>query len=126
MSYSTSLLPIVFLMGSSITVAQEVMDDGAIVSKAVAQQAVAQGEIIIPIGQQKAAANDLPRQGMRQQLVLERFGEPLKKTTATGNPPITRWYYEAFSVYFEAGYVLHSVSNFKRSDAMPTVIVEDN
>lgn len=85
----------------------------------------AQQEIIIPIGQQQTAVTDLPTQGTTAETVLEQFGEPIRVEGPNGKPPITRWYFDSFSVYFESGFVLHSVSHFVRGSTAPTVIVED-
>jgi hypothetical protein len=41
--------------------------------------------------------------------VTQRFGEPSKRHTAVGQPPITRWDYPGFSVYFEYDRVIDSV-----------------
>jgi hypothetical protein len=41
--------------------------------------------------------------------VQGRFGEPTERHATVGNPPITRWDYPQFSVYFEHDRVLHSV-----------------
>ena len=41
--------------------------------------------------------------------VLERFGEPLQRLAPVGDPPITRWVYERFIVYFEHDITLHAV-----------------
>jgi hypothetical protein len=41
--------------------------------------------------------------------VEARFGAPATKHAAVGDPPITRWDYSGFSVFFEHNLVLHSV-----------------
>jgi hypothetical protein len=41
--------------------------------------------------------------------VESRYGAPTNRHAAVGNPPITRWDYPQFSVYFENDRVLHSV-----------------
>jgi hypothetical protein len=41
--------------------------------------------------------------------VQGRFGEPSNRHATVGNPPITRWDYPQFSVYFEHDRVLHTV-----------------
>jgi hypothetical protein len=41
--------------------------------------------------------------------VESRFGPPSNRHAAVGNPPITRWDYPQFSVYFENDRVLHTV-----------------
>lgn len=50
-----------------------------------------------------------PTQGMSMEAVKAHYGEPASKTAAVGEPPITRWNYAKFSVYFEHNTVLHSV-----------------
>lgn len=50
-----------------------------------------------------------PTTGMSMEKVLLQFGEPQQKHDAVGNPPITRWTYANFIVYFEHQYVIHSV-----------------
>ena len=41
--------------------------------------------------------------------VQGRFGEPTNRHATVGEPPITRWDYPQFSVYFENDRVLHTV-----------------
>ncbi|MDH5181887.1 MAG: hypothetical protein OEZ39_12420 [Gammaproteobacteria bacterium] len=51
----------------------------------------------------------LPGRGMTKENVLSQFGEPEKKYSAVGTPPISRWVYKGFTVYFESNYVIHAV-----------------
>lgn len=51
----------------------------------------------------------LPRRGSLMTQVEAQFGAPSEKREAVGNPPITRWVYPAFTVYFEHDHVVHSV-----------------
>ena len=51
----------------------------------------------------------LPGRGMTKEQVEERFGSPTEKEYPVGEPPITRWNYGNFTVYFEYDIVLHSV-----------------
>ena len=53
----------------------------------------------------------LPGRGMSMEMVLNRFDEPLEKEPAVGEPPITKWLYKNFTVYFESQYVIHAVVN---------------
>ena len=50
-----------------------------------------------------------PVRGMSMDEVLARFGEPRTRLPAVGDPPITRWIYERFTVYFEGSTTLHAV-----------------
>ena len=50
-----------------------------------------------------------PTRGMTMTTVLKRYGIPVKKLPAVGKPPITRWAYKKYTVYFEARYVIDSV-----------------
>ncbi len=56
-----------------------------------------------------AAAADSPHRGSTMATVQGRFGEPSNRHATVGNPPITRWDYPQFSVYFEHDRVLHTV-----------------
>ena len=51
----------------------------------------------------------VPGNGMTKDQVAQRFGEPSEKVGAVGDPPISRWVYENYTVYFEYDLVLHSV-----------------
>ena len=50
-----------------------------------------------------------PARGMTMDQVSTKFGAPAAKTPAVGNPPISRWEYPGFVVYFEHEHVIHSV-----------------
>ncbi|RJG13691.1 phosphodiesterase [Pseudomonas cavernicola] len=63
----------------------------------------------IPLGQQGATNIALPTRGQSQHAVLERFGLPDEEHPAVGKPPINRWDYREFSIYFESGRVIDSV-----------------
>lgn len=56
-----------------------------------------------------AAAADHPNRGSTMATVQGRFGEPVQRHATVGSPPITRWDYPQFSVYFEHDRVLHTV-----------------
>ena len=53
----------------------------------------------------------LPGRGMSMDEVESRFGAPKQKFNQVGDPPITRWLYEDFTVYFEYTYVINAVSH---------------
>jgi hypothetical protein len=56
-----------------------------------------------------AAAAERPNRGSTMAQVESRYGQPTNRHAAVGNPPITRWDYPQFSVYFENDRVLHAV-----------------
>lgn len=66
-------------------------------------------EIIIPVGQQGASGVNLPKKGLSKSEVETAFGSPETQSPAVGQPPISRWEYGAFVVYFEGDVVIHSV-----------------
>lgn len=71
-------------------------------------------EIRIPVGEQAKAepAIDMPAKGMSKERVKSLFGEPLEEIPAKGQPPISRWKYQEFTVYFDSNTVIHCVRNF--------------
>jgi outer membrane protein assembly factor BamE (lipoprotein component of BamABCDE complex) len=50
-----------------------------------------------------------PGRGMTMDQVAAKYGSPTNKLPAVGQPPISRWDYPGFVVYFERNYVIHSV-----------------
>jgi hypothetical protein len=50
-----------------------------------------------------------PARGMSMAQVAGKFGEPVNKVAAVGVPPISRWEYSGFVVYFERDHVIHTV-----------------
>lgn len=59
---------------------------------------------------EQPAATALPSRGMSMEAVEAAFGTPLEKVPAVGDPPITRWIYADFVVFFEYDKVIHSVA----------------
>jgi hypothetical protein len=56
----------------------------------------------------------LPGHGMTMTQVEEKFGAPLEKSPEVGDPPINRWIYNNFTVYFEYQYVINAVTNINQ------------
>lgn len=50
-----------------------------------------------------------PDRGMHMEQVEQKFGAPANRHAAVGEPPITRWDYPSFAVFFEHDIVIHSV-----------------
>mgnify|MGYP005843143783 CR=1 FL=1 len=52
---------------------------------------------------------DLPDNGLTKTQVEQRYGAPGERRAPVGDPPITRWVYDDYSVYFEHDLVIESV-----------------
>jgi hypothetical protein len=55
------------------------------------------------------ATDSHPGPGMSMDKVEAKFGAPERRVPAIGAPPITRWEYPGFVVYFEHQLVIHTV-----------------
>ena len=75
-------------------------------------------DIKIPVGQQGSADLRMPSRGDAKIDVLDRFGLADEEHAAVGEPPITRWDYREFSVYFEGNRVINSVTHHRRSTSL--------
>ncbi len=51
-----------------------------------------------------------PTRGMTQDSVRADYGSPRSMQDAVGDPPISRWEYAGFVVFFEHDRVIHSVT----------------
>jgi hypothetical protein len=51
-----------------------------------------------------------PSRGMTQARVEASYGTPESRRSPVGDPPISRWDYQDFVVYFEYDKVIHAVS----------------
>lgn len=60
---------------------------------------------------------NLPVNGQSKKTVEAQFGTPDNQHAAVGNPPVSRWDYSQYSVYFEYDLVLFSVLH-------PGVVIE--
>lgn len=61
----------------------------------------------------QAGQMDVPANGTSRADVRARFGEPVKTRAAVGDPPISQWEYDGWSVYFEYDTVLFTVLHKK-------------
>lgn len=71
-----------------------------------AETIVVDGQVAV-----RSVSAELPRRGTSMTQVEQRFGAPVTRHAAVGQPPITRWDYEGFSVYFEHQHVVHAVAH---------------
>jgi hypothetical protein len=52
---------------------------------------------------------EIPVRGMQMEQVEQMYGKPQSIEPPVGKPPITRWEYPGYTVYFEYSYVIQSV-----------------
>lgn len=71
----------------------------------------AQADVLLIEQVRQAGRMNVPVNGQTMNEVESAFGTPTQKHGAVGNPPITRWDYERWSVYFEYDRVLFTVLN---------------
>jgi hypothetical protein len=68
-----------------------------------------QADVLLIEEVRTAEGMNLPANGLSQADVRARFGDPERSYAAVGDPPITRWDYAGWSVYFEYDKVLSAV-----------------
>lgn len=76
---------------------------------AVSDGANSQNHLQIPEPTTESLA--VPNRGMSMNQVESSWGDPKVRVDPVGVPPITRWVYDGFTVYFEHNQVIHSVVN---------------
>jgi hypothetical protein len=72
---------------------------------------------VLIIDKLEQAPAAMPDRGTSMDRVKSSFGEPSAVTPAVGDPPITRWEYPQFIVYFEHSFVIHAVEKRERTSA---------
>jgi hypothetical protein len=77
---------------------------------AAAGSAMAETIVVDDQVQVRDSSVDKPKRGISMTQVEAKFGAPVTKHDAVGAPPITRWDYPGFSVFFEHDKVIDSVS----------------
>ncbi len=65
--------------------------------------------LIDELNRSRVSAQERPKRGMSMNVVESTWGQPVAKRNAIGEPPITRWEYSSFIVYFEYSHVIHAV-----------------
>ena len=60
------------------------------------------------ISMDTSTAQMRPSRGMSMESVEARYGAPTSRAAAIGEPPISRWEYPGFIVYFEYQHVVHA------------------
>jgi hypothetical protein len=71
----------------------------------------AHAELIVDEGKVEVAQTSTPQpaRGALMKTVEKQFGAPVSRHPTVGKPPITRWDYPNFSVFFEGDRVIDSV-----------------
>jgi len=77
---------------------------------APAGAAVAETLVVDDQVQVRESSVERPRRGATMSAVEARFGAPSQRHATVGEPPITRWDYPSFSVFFERDRVIHAVA----------------
>jgi len=87
------------------------MKYGILLLAAVLAGGVAQAETIESDNGIAVKQSDIPTptRGMTMDQVASKFGAPATKVPPVGKPPISRWEYPGYVVYFEGTHVIHSV-----------------
>ena len=88
---------------------------------AVAETLVVNDQLTVP-----SSSVATPKRGSTMTEVEKHFGAPVEKHATVGQPPITRWDYNGFSVFFEHDRVIHAVARIpdRMSDAAEQMMQE--
>jgi hypothetical protein len=65
--------------------------------------------VVDAVAAAETSADNRPRRGMTMGAVERRWGAPVSRAAPVGQPPITRWDYADFTVFFEYQHVVHAV-----------------
>ncbi|MCB1663688.1 MAG: hypothetical protein H6995_08960 [Pseudomonadales bacterium] len=80
---------------------------------------LASAEVLqISISKQAPELQELerPLNGMTKEDVESKFGPPQEISEPVGNPPISKWRYQNYVVYFEFNTVIHTVLSYQAKD----------
>lgn len=91
------------------------------ISLGLAMAAPAQADTLLMQQVNKENQIAMPTRGMTMAQVKRKFGAPLSKLPTRGgdapkHPPINRWQYANYIVYFERSHVIHAVINPPSND----------
>ena len=82
----------------------------SVINPALAQESVRKDVLLID-RIENTAHIPVPHHGQTKDQVSGTFGDPVERHGPVGNPPISRWVYPEFTVYFENQWVLRAVIN---------------
>ncbi|HKL61952.1 MAG TPA: hypothetical protein VJ883_01195 [Woeseiaceae bacterium] len=100
----------------SLKVTLATLTTGLLLALVLTMGSTAHGESLdTDTGSAMLTGGDRPSRGMTMQKVQADWGQPAMRRAPVGEPPITRWEYPEFVVYFEHNRVIHAV--LKRGSA---------
>jgi hypothetical protein len=70
---------------------------------------VADTLLVEQLAESRTSVDQRPARGQTKSRVEARFGAPQSRSAAVGQPPISRWDYPGFVVFFEYDHVVHAV-----------------
>jgi hypothetical protein len=79
------------------------------VENAAPAEATAPAPVPAPSATPAPAPTQTPGRGLTMTQVKDKFGSPSQEVSAVGTPPIARWEYPGYVVFFEHDRVLHTV-----------------
>ncbi len=82
----------------------------SLIALAVAAIGTAHADTLNMSGAAAGSSEARPTRGMTQASVESRYGSPVEIKAPVGDPPITRWEYQDFVVFFEYDKVIHAVA----------------
>jgi len=81
----------------------------ALIALLFAAMGTASAETLKMDGASAMSGDGRPTRGMTQASVQSKYGSPASIKAPVGEPPITRWEYTDFVVFFEHDKVIHAV-----------------
>ena len=81
----------------------------ALITLLLAAMGTANADTLRMDGASAMSDDGRPTRGMTQTSVQSKYGSPASVQAPVGDPPITRWEYSDFVVYFEHDKVIHAV-----------------
>ncbi len=82
----------------------------SLIALAVAAIGTANADTLNMSGAAAGSSESRPTRGMTQASVESKYGSPVEIKAPVGDPPITRWEYQDFVVFFEYDKVIHAVA----------------
>jgi len=101
-------MPMKIKMVRKMRITKTILGSAILTAAYLTSPAVAE-EVAMPIAEQGNHQLDTPKNGLNKEKVESLYGAPMERIGAVGEPPISKWVYQDFTVYFENNVVLHSV-----------------